>query len=143
MRTIKLKMKSTILKSTIVIILTLVIGLGQACNNGGGKICTEEFRMISVTVIGAELDEYYTLRNKNGDTIRLEYFQKFGNTISYPVLDDSFQSSIANKNEEFTFVGIIDDKEVINEPYVIGADECHIDKVSGTNEINLLSIQYY
>lgn len=95
--------------------------------------CTEEFRSVSVEVIGGPLDNYYTLRIENGDTLQ------FGTSILpyYPVLDDSFQPPLEGKQEEFQFIGALGDSIVVSEIYLISADECHINKVSGVASVTL------
>ena len=55
----------------------------------------------------------------------------------YVVLTDSYQKNIQNSVENFVFHGLIGDSLVVNEPFVIKADMCHIDYVSGKTEVNL------
>ena len=99
-------------------------------------VCTEEFRTITVTITGGTLDDFYTIRQSTGDTIRYSNENlPFPNV--YPILDDSFQSIIANSQETFDFIGIIDAEIVVDEEYVIEADSCHINLVSGNTEIGL------
>jgi uncharacterized membrane protein YvbJ len=47
------------------------------------------------------------------------------------------EKEIKNKEEIFIFKGYITDSLVVNEQYIIKADECHINYVSGKKEINL------
>ena len=98
-------------------------------------VCTEEFRTIGVTITGGVLDEFYTIRVSNADTIRHSDNQVFEGF--YPVLDDSFHSEIMNSEETFDFVGLIGDQIVVDEEYVIAGDDCHISLVSGKTEIDL------
>jgi hypothetical protein len=95
-----------------------------------GMACTMEFRTVQIRVIGAPLDDFYTIRVQTDDTLRHEHFSP-GETDYYTVLDDNFQSILKGKTETFRFVGIRNDLEVVNEPIVIGADACHINYVSG------------
>jgi hypothetical protein len=96
-------------------------------------ICTKEFRTISITVKGEPLDEYFTIRIKTNDTIRIGRENVPGENI-YPVLDDNFQKLIEGKTEEFRFIGYKNHEMVVNEPFVISADKCHINYVSGKLE---------
>ena len=99
-------------------------------------ICTMEWRYISIDVKGGVLDNFYTIRKYTGDTIRYEKDNIIGNN-SYIILSDNYQNKIKNKEEIFIFKGYITDSLVVNEQYVIKADECHINYVSGKKEINL------
>jgi hypothetical protein len=99
-------------------------------------ICTMEWRYISIDVKRGVLDNFYTIRKYTGDTIRYEKDNIIGNN-SYIILSDNYQNKIKNKEEIFIFKGYITDSLVVNEQYVIKADECHINYVSGKKEINL------
>jgi hypothetical protein len=79
-----------------------------------------------------KLDEAYTINTKTSDTIRHE--QNLGD-MGYTVLDDSYQKHLVNTSSTFQFIGIKDGKQVVNAPFVISADCCHISKVSGETEI--------
>jgi len=128
-----------IMKKLILFCSIVFAGLFQSCEEDvtSGIVCTQEFRSIGVSIIGGSLTDYYTVRNSNLDTIR---FSEDINSIDanwYPILDDSYQSKIANSEEVFTFIGEINNTIVINEEYIIKADECHIEKISGKSEIHL------
>ena len=99
-------------------------------------ICTMEWRYISIDVKGGVLDNFYTIRKYTGDTIHHEKDNILGNN-SYIILSDNYQNKIKNKEEIFIFKGYITDSLVVNEQYIIKADECHINYVSGKKEINL------
>jgi len=98
--------------------------------------CTEEFRTVSIKVTGDTLTDFYTIRISNSDTIRIPA-DGYPDAYTYPVLNDNYQSVIANSQESFTFIGKINDTVVVNEAFVISADNCHIDKVSGKNGVNI------
>lgn len=102
------------------------------CND---VICTEVFAMVTAEVpgtAGAPFDEVYTLRVGTGEKIKPE---QGGQPGTYVVLDDSYWQQLANRQDTFRFIAIRAGKQVINEPYVIGADCCHIHKVSGASVI--------
>ena len=107
-----------------------------SCTKDEEVIFTEEYRYISIDVKGGILDDFYTIRKYTGDTIRNEKDNIIGNN-SYIILSDNYQNKIKNKEEIFIFKGYITDSLVVNEQYVIKADECHINYVSGKKEINL------
>lgn len=97
-------------------------------------MCTEEFRTVGLTVVGDSLQDHYTIRISNNDTLR---FSAFGFQDNYyTVLDDSYASVLKNKEELFIFHGISDDSLVVTETFVIGADNCHIYKKSGVSQAN-------
>ena len=104
--------------------------------NSNAIICTMEFRTIAIKVNGDSLHNFFTIRQNTGDTIRFNQGNIF-NKNSYPVLDDSYQSRIVNNAENFRFIGIINDSIVVNELFVIKADQCHIQYVSGNLEVTL------
>ncbi len=118
----------------ILIVVSILILI--SCTKDEEVICTMEYRYISIDVKGGILDDFYTIRKYTGDTIRNEKDNIIGNN-SYIILSDNYQNKIKNKEEIFIFKGYITDSLVVNEQYVIKADECHINYVSGKKEINL------
>ncbi len=118
----------------ILIVVSVLILI--SCTKDEEVICTMEYRYISIDVKGGILDDFYTIRKYTGDTIRNEKDNIIGNN-SYIILSDNYQNKIKNKEEIFIFKGYITDSLVVNEQYVIKADECHINYVSGKKEINL------
>jgi hypothetical protein len=95
--------------------------------------CTEIFKTSYITIDGADLDDFYTLRLSNKDTIRTAHYEK----KEYPVLTDRYQDALANNKDSFHFVGLIKDSIVLIEPFVFSADDCHINYISGSKTINL------
>ncbi len=118
------------------ILIVVSILIVSSCTKEEEVICTMEWRYISIDVKGGVLDDFYTIRKYTGDTIRYEKDNIIGNN-SYIILSDNYQNKIKNKEEIFIFKGYIIDSLVVNEQYVIKADECHINYVSGKKEINL------
>ena len=118
----------------ILIVVSILIII--SCTKDEEVICTMEYRYISIDVKGGILDDFYTIRKYTGDTIRNEKDNIIGNN-SYIILSDNYQNKIKNKEEIFIFKGYITDSLVVNEQFIIKADECHIDYVSGNKEINL------
>jgi len=123
-------------KFSLHIIIFFTILFFISCAKEEEVICTMEWRYISIDVKGGVLDNFYTIRKYTGDTIRYEKDNIIGNN-SYIILSDNYQNKIKNKEEIFIFKGYITDSLVVNEQYIIKADECHINYVSGKKEINL------
>jgi len=120
----------------ICLIASGIAMISVACNRD--SVCTDDLRMITVEISGDTLDEYYTVRNSNQDTIR------HGQNVSpadigsiLVVLTDSYRDQIKNTESEFIFVGLIDDSIRVWEPYIIGANECHIYHVNGPTQIQV------
>lgn len=102
-------------------------------------MCTRIFKSVVVQVKNTEgtpvtLDDTYTVNVNTGETIRLE---GTGEPGYYIVLNDSYQKKIVNTTAQFQFIGVKNGQRVVDEPYRIGADCCHIEKVSGQNEITV------
>lgn len=117
-------------------LLIFLLGTASACKEDP-TACTMEFRTVTVTVNGPALTSYFTLRTSTGDTIRTDPQNIGGQAGVYPILDDSFQSTIQGRTENFIFKGFINDSLVVNESYGIAADVCHINYVSGNLNVTL------
>lgn len=100
-------------------------------------ICTDEFRTISVKLVGGDVDSFYTIRKATSDTIVYAPDNVFLRDNFYPVLDDNYQQFIANSREVFIFEVWNDGTRILSEEYVIEADDCHIFLVEGRKEIDL------
>ena len=123
------------MKSLSIFVLCITL---LSCNDSSGddqKVCTEEFRTVAITVSGATLDDFYTIRKSNQETIRYSSDEVIEN--SYPVLTDEYQPMLKNKEETFQFIGIIENQTVVDEDFIIKADECHIQYVSGKTEVTI------
>jgi hypothetical protein len=118
---------------TLIFSLLFVVLLSFQCKKE--TACTMEFRTVSIQVIGEQLDDFFTIRNINGDTLRYELMAV--DQDAYPVLDDNAMVFLKNKTENFTFIGILNGQKVVEENFVIKADECHIEKVSGAVTVYL------
>ncbi len=104
----------------------------------GDIACTMMFAMVTVEVKDQQgnkvvLDEYYTTREKTGDKLTPQ--SNMPDSGTYTIVDDGFVSILKNKSEQFRFIGKKNGAEVVNEPYVISADCCHVNKVSGKGTI--------
>ena len=122
-------------KLFLITLLVCVLPLLFACNDEE-LACTMEFRTVSVEINGPALSSYYTLNRGTGDTIRIGQ-ENIAGTGHYPILDDTYQSLLEGRTEDFRFEGWVNDSMVVQADYVIAADKCHIDYVSGPLQINL------
>lgn len=124
---------------TLNFLLILAIIMFVSCKSESQNntvTCTMEFRTVTINVQGDTLDHFYTIRVTSGDTIRLNSGNTFG-ANTYPVLDDSYQSNIVNRTEQFRFVGLKNNAVLVDELFTIKADQCHISYVSGNQTVIL------
>lgn len=112
----------------------LALSVLSACNEE--LACTMEFKTVRVEINGPNLTSYYTLNRGTGDTIRIDQNNVPSQGV-YPILDDRFQSMLEGRSENFRFEGWINDSLVVQADYVIEADRCHINYVSGPLQITL------
>lgn len=98
-------------------------------------ICSTIFKSITVGINGLQLDSYYTIRISDGDTIQNEDMDK--EDSFYPVMTDQYHNNLINTKDSFHFVGLVNDSIIVEEPYVIGGDDCHIYLDKGAKVINL------
>lgn len=106
------------------------------CKNGNPiwQVCTDEFRFIALTVSGPALTDFYTVRLSTSDTIRVNGDSIIHNN-QYVVLNDLHRPIFQGRQEEFRFIGLRGDTIAVSETYLIRADRCHIEKVSGKDAI--------
>lgn len=122
------------MKNSVILLSILFV---TSCKKHIDVACTMEWRSIQINVVGAVLDDHFTIRLATGDTLRFSS-DPIGNTAAYySVLDDSFQPTLAGKTENFRFVGLIEHEIVVDEAFVIEADNCHINYVSGNLTVTL------
>lgn len=117
-------------------VLFLVFSIFAACNQTDKTACTMEFRMVTIKVNGPKLTSWVTIRNSTNE--RLTFMQQsFPDSLTYTVMDDGYQKALENQTDKFTFKGYINDSEVVNEVFTIGADKCHINYIDGKQEVAL------
>jgi hypothetical protein len=103
-----------------------------------GVACTMLFAMVNITVTDSMCgnitpDDVYTIRVDNLDTIRTSSSPVLEN--SYIVLDDNYLPKMRNAKYDFRFVCKKNGKTVVDEPFTLNADCCHISKVSGKQSV--------
>jgi len=118
----------------VVFTLLFFVFILFSCKHNDDVICTSLFATVCIEVNGGTLDNYYTIRNLTGDTLR---FTDGSYQNSYTVLNDNYQQLLENKQEVFKFIGIKSGNKVVDENFTISADECHISKVSGANSVSI------
>lgn len=109
-------------------------------------ICTLNFVTVTVSVKDASgepvsLDSYEIIDNETGENLATDFngdeYQYLKEQGFYPIISDANRVQYQNSTATLTFKGIIDNKEVINEDYQVGADCCHVNLISGNTEIVL------
>lgn len=117
----------------ITLFITLVTIIQSCKKEENPTICTEEFVTVGVTIKGKTLTNFYTVQKSTNDTINIG--SKEDNW--YPIIDDKYRSELKDKREYFYFIGEIGNEKVVNETYLISANECHIFLVKGKESIDL------
>lgn len=110
-----------------------------------GIACTEEFVTIIVTITDQDtspfiLNDYKVINLDNNTDITNDlndFYQSFIGEGVYPIFDDRYQQEYQNQEVELQFIGYIDEQEVINEFYLVGADCCHVYPISGDYDITI------
>ncbi len=100
-------------------------------------MCTMMFAMVTADITDASgnavtADKVFTIKDGSHDTLHFEQQMLNG---KYVVIDDSYVKNLQNKQAGFHFIAIKGNKEIVNEPYTISADCCHIKKEAGKDVI--------
>ena len=96
-------------------------------------VCSLIFFTEPVKVSGTVLDDFYSLRFSNGDTLRLEDYNS--KDQYYPILDDSFIPQTKDIQERIDFVTLRGD-QILKTLYTFTSNGCHVVKISGLEVIN-------
>ncbi len=136
-------MKKIIYLSLIIILLGCTNEDKSDCSD---VACTEEFKTITISV-----------KDSNGKPIALNRFKVIildsGSDITrsvndtefelmkqigvYPLFGDENRGEYENKELEINFKGFIDNQEIVNSNYIVGADCCHVHLIEGNADIRL------
>jgi len=137
------------MKTSFYPILLLLFFIGcenNTANDCTDQACTEEFRTITVTIKDSEnnpvvLDSFKVTNLENGDDLTRELnnfeFEAMRKKGVYPLFGDEYTRDFSNKEVEINFKGYIDNREIINSDYKVGADCCHVILISGNPEISI------
>ncbi len=122
------------MKTWIALILPFAfVMVSTACRQQMNIACTEEFRTVAIEISGLTIDSFKRIRLSTNDTIKNDGFlyENF-----YPVLTDNYQKKLENQTDSFLFLAWKADSLWLQEPFVIKADYCHIEKVSGKEKVS-------
>lgn len=132
-------MKTAIHYITAVALATTIFTSCKSKEDTGpcaGVACTAMFAMIPITVTDSaggniKADRVFTLRTdkKGADTVKSYKSDGINNT--YIVVDDNYVSEMQNSTHTFKFVCMRNGVVIVDEPFTISADCCHIKKESG------------
>jgi len=113
--------------------------MGSDDCNLASRICTEEFRTISLQIQDADgnpvlLDDFYTFFDSR------KKFEFDSNDFQhergvYPVITDAELEELEREGTTLIFVGEKNEKNLVEHQMVIGHDCCHVQLIEGENEI--------
>jgi hypothetical protein len=104
-----------------------------------GANCTALFAMIPVTITDStggsiNFDRVFAYPTDNKkDTIKS--FKSDGISNVYIIVDDNYLENMRNSTRTIRFVGMKNGTAIVDEPYTISADCCHIKRESGKETI--------
>jgi hypothetical protein len=137
------------MKTSVYSILLLLFFAGCENNDANdctNQACTEVFKTIVVTIKDSEnnpvvLDSFKVTNLENGDDLTRELnnteFEAMREKGIYPLFGDEYARGFSNREVEINFKGYIDNEEIINSDYKVGADCCHVILISGDPEISI------
>ena len=106
-----------------------------------------EYRMLTISIRDTYsnpviLSDYYVRKTSTGETIDFPVEDPYTDSINringiYVICTDGLMYMTSREGTEFEFHGILNSIEVVNEPYIIGNDECHVMMLAGQQEIIL------
>jgi hypothetical protein len=119
--------------------------MGVSCKTHTGVPCTEEYRMLTVSIKDTSsnpvlLSKYFVKKTSTGETIDFSKEDPYLDSINriqgiYFVCTDGKLGMTSSNGTEFEFHGISGNIEIVNEKYLIGNDQCHIKMLSGKTEV--------
>ncbi|OFX27576.1 MAG: hypothetical protein A2041_11935 [Bacteroidetes bacterium GWA2_31_9b] len=133
------------MKSKAIFFVFLGLIFLLSCNTDNSIICTEEYRMLTVFLSDTSdnpviLTSNYTEKTSTDEIIYFieedNYFDSINRVNGiYILFTDGKMSMTTKSGTEFRFKGFIDSVLVVNEPYIIKNDGCHVLLESGNTEI--------
>jgi hypothetical protein len=114
---------------------------GKTCPCPKDIMCTEDFRFVTLTIADKAgkpiaLDRYETVRASNNTAlVRRDNTEMQPGT--YVVASDGEKESISTCGEKFLFRGYRGGKKVIEEPFTLRNDCCHVERQSGRTQLVL------
>lgn len=122
------------------LLLVLFVFCTSCQNKNNDVICTASFASFNVYVADstgrqAVLDSTITLTPSGQRLVITEI--RDTSFHSYTIVDDGYQRQLANRTEVLRFLAYKAGLRVVDTPYTISADDCHVSKVSGPDSIRL------
>lgn len=103
-------------------------------------LCTTEFKQIYVEVYNlngqlVELDDYQLINIKTNENLTDEIGSliELPNPGRYLIADDA--TDLKGETLELLFLGVLNNEIVVREIYLIGRDICHVQLISGEEQI--------
>ena len=109
-------------------------------------MCTEEFRTLTIEIKDSQgnpvaLDAFRVINTMDGRELSLEIaqteFQYLREQGTYPIFSDLFSREYKQREIPINFKGYINETEVVNSNYQVGADCCHVYYISGPLKLQL------
>ena len=110
-------------------------------------MCTTEYRMLTISIKDINsnpviLSDYFVRKTSTGEIIDFSLEDPYIDSINrmqgiYLICTDGKMGMTSHQGAEFEFHGILDSTEIVNEPYIIANDECHVYMLAGNPEIIL------
>ncbi|MEL6562451.1 MAG: hypothetical protein AAFQ94_30050 [Bacteroidota bacterium] len=126
---------------TILLATFIISSCSDENCNRPGLSCTEELRYVSVEIFdenGANIIlDSTTTTNASGFVLFSQQKTEIELFTSHAVVSDSEYDQIDFDGTELTFEGWKDGDLIVSEPFVVGKDCCHIEKLIGPETITV------
>jgi hypothetical protein len=129
----------------LILLFSMVLLSCMREKKDGGRMCTTEYRMLTVTVKDFQSDpvvlsKYYVKKTATGEIIDFSKEDPYMDSINraqgiYFLCTDGMMNMTSESGTEFEFHGILDSTELVNEKYLIANDECHVYILAGKTNI--------
>ena len=116
-----------------------------SCRQNKQVACTEVYTMLTVSVKDSAanpvlLSSYFMKKTATGEIINFAGENPFIDSINrihgiYTLFTDGKMGMTAEVGTRFEFHGMKGSTELLNSPYVIGNDKCHVKLIAGKTEI--------
>ena len=129
----------------------MTIFIVGCANNDGPKLpdcgisfCTQNFVILFANVtdtsgVAIPLDNFEVVDIETGENLTLDSsaqeFKTYREKGTYPIFSDTYRIQYQNTKTTISFKGYISSNEVVNESFVVGADCCHVQLISGNTDI--------
>lgn len=129
--------------SVILLLLGLVVIAG--CHNDKEEesvVCTCELRQINIRAVYTDgtpviLDKFETINLETGQKMEFGMDAYYKDSGQYPVMNDDYRKELENKPLKIKFLGYKNEQVVIEEAFIVSADECHVYMVDGNDSVIL------